>query len=407
MTLIEVHEFYKCLNDSFRIIGPLLPAEPTTAIPTKNTGVETKKEKISFKIGVPSTSTTTETVKNLPSVKQIVALGCDLNQAKTNGRLSIDVDSIIAAIEREVPPDHVSKESHFVPLFKRRPQNSNGRLPTLGNNFKEFFPPNHQAAPLDLQSSAPSPPPAIVNTFRGFGYHGDEANNTAHSSKVLFVAGEVLKPMVVVPPVVPLTLPQKVRRLEDRLSNDAKESPEVLKMAGQLEILKDAWNRKKLEADYLEEWLDKIENDFQSKNEETAKVKENSEAAEGDHHQQVIDMVLEDSGSDPSDTPPPPATADEEKPPADNVECLDSALNSFYTDLASMDQPETLPSADSAVTQPIPAILTQPDTVPAGVAVESEESSHSEPVKGIKRMKMSSDMTSLVAKWQKIHQANS
>ena len=72
--------------------------------------------------------------------------GPEFTQAKTNGRLTIDVDSIIAAIEMEVPPDH--KTETFIPLFRRRPQQSNDSRPKLGNDFKKFL--EHQVCETEI-----------------------------------------------------------------------------------------------------------------------------------------------------------------------------------------------------------------------------------------------------------------
>jgi hypothetical protein len=58
--------------------------------------------KVSFKIGAVEKN-------NAKSVQS------EMTQAKTNGRLTIDVDSIIAAIEKEVPPDHKTETSAYSP----------------------------------------------------------------------------------------------------------------------------------------------------------------------------------------------------------------------------------------------------------------------------------------------------
>lgn len=54
--------------------------------------------------------------------------------------------------------------------------------------------------------------------------------------------------MVVPPP--PLTLSEKIQRLEE-----CKQGLSV-EWSAQLDVLKDAWRKKKLEPDYFEEWLD-------------------------------------------------------------------------------------------------------------------------------------------------------
>lgn len=67
------------------------------------------------------------------------------------------------------------------------------------------------------------------------------------------MAGEILTPMVVPPP--PLTLEEKVEELESRLAEPKEEIP-LSTWSAQLEVLKDAWRCKKLEASYLEAWVD-------------------------------------------------------------------------------------------------------------------------------------------------------
>lgn len=309
----------------------------------------------------------------------------ELTQAKTNGRLTIDVDSIIAAIEKEIPPDH--KTETFIPLFRRRPQQPQESRPKLGNDFKKFFPLLHQPV-LDLE---PNSPLKVVHTFKGLGFQEKEdAPVSTPTQKVQFIAGEILKPLVVVPPIVPLTVAQKITRLENQLATE--EHPAVLsktQLASQLEILKEAWSQKKLETEFLEEWLDKIENQWK-----VEPVKPETD--------QVIDMVLEDSEGENSaalaECPSVVATNE------DVVECLDSALNSFYTDLATLETP-TSPVA------PMDAVVVSladatPEITPVTDAGTSAMEEESEPIKGIKRTKMSSDMSSLVAKWQKIHKTN-
>ncbi|XP_057368097.1 uncharacterized protein LOC130689103 [Daphnia carinata] len=361
------------IKNSMAVITPTV--EKANLADQKREDTYKKDEgKVSFKIGT--------------SERSLKASGTELTQAKTNGRLTIDVDSIVAAIEKEVPPDH--KTETFVPLFRRRPQQES--RPKLGNDFKKFFPPTHQPV-LDLE---PASPTKVIHTFKGLGFQ-EKADTpvSTPSQKVQFIAGEILKPLVVVPPVVPLTVAQKITRLENRLATQELPVGELSKtqLASQLEILKEAWVQKKLEPDFLEEWLDKIENKWKI---ETVKPQTD----------QVIDMVLEDSEGETSTTAVlpecPTAVA------ADTVECLDSALNSFYTDLATLDAPASPAAlADPAIVS-LPdaaseaAVATVTDAGPSAI----EEETNSEPVKGIKRTKMSSDMSSLVAKWQKIHQTN-
>jgi hypothetical protein len=219
--------------------------------------------------------------------------------------------------------------------------------------------------------------------------------------KVQFIAGEILKPMVPVAPVVPLTVAQKITRLENHLTS-TEPLPNGLskvQLAAQLEILKEAWNQKKLQTDFLEEWLETIE----------MKLKEEPVKPEV-QQDQVIDMVLDDSGSE---NPGTPAATESAAVPAattsDEVgECLDSALNSFYTDLASLDTVAVDPPPVEPAVTSLPETASQQavTSVAETVTTVAEEETSSEPIKGIKRSKMSSDMTSLVAKWQKIHQAN-
>ncbi|XP_032788716.2 uncharacterized protein LOC116926047 [Daphnia magna] len=353
--------------------------KPNLAEYHKKEDVYKKDEgKVSFKIGT--------------SERNLKASGTEFTQAKTNGRLTIDVDSIIAAIEKEVPPDH--KAETFVPLFRRRPQQSQDSRPKLGNDFKKFFPLTHQPV-LDLE---PASPTKVVHTFKGLGFQEKEdALVSTPSQKVQFIAGEILKPLVVVPPVVPLTVAQKITRLENRLATQELPVGELSKtqLASQLEILKEAWSQKKLETDFLEEWLDKIENKWKIE-----PVKPQTD--------QVIDMVLEDSEGENSPTAALPECPTAVASDTGAVECLDSALNSFYTDLATLDAPAS-PAApvDPAVVSlsDAPSETGVPTVTDVGPSAIEEETT-SEPVKGIKRTKMSSDMSSLVAKWQKIHQTN-
>ena len=60
----------------------------------------------------------------------------------------IDADSIIAAIENEIPPDY--KTDAFVPLFRRRkPESENiPKRPKLGTDFKNYFQPTHHPQPI-------------------------------------------------------------------------------------------------------------------------------------------------------------------------------------------------------------------------------------------------------------------
>jgi hypothetical protein len=229
----------------------------------------------------------------------------------------------------------------------------------------------------------------------------EETSISTPVQKVQFIAGEILKPLVVVPPVVPLTVAQKITRLENHLSSQELLSIGISteQLTAQLEILKEAWNLKKLETDFLEEWLDKMENKFK---EETVKPETQQD--------QVIDMVLEDSDGERSATSPAECTVVAKS--EDVAECLDSALNSFYTDLASLDTvtPNSPVVPVEPAVAPLPEVATPAEIDVASVAESTtlvvEEETSNEPVKGIKRTKMSSDMTSLVAKWQKIHQTN-
>lgn len=362
--------------------GPSLPDPQKEQVSKKD------EVKVSFKI--------------MPSEK-VTKNGPELPQAKTNGRLTIDVDSIIAAIEKEVPPDH--KTETFVPLFRRRPLQSNDSRPKLGNDFKSYFRPTHQPV-LDLEKDQPSPP-AIVNTFKGFGYEEKEKesapNSGASGNKIKFLAGEILKPLVPVTPIAQLTIAQKIVRIESHLnSSEVDASIPKTQMLAQLEILKEAWNRKKLATDFFEDWLDSTD----------AKSREVPESSETHQQDQVIDMVLEDSGSEHSGTPVPSESLNHAGVKNDEgTVCLDSALSSFYTDLASLDSATTdstviAPNEPSTVSETIPQVIAPVPTVDTANPVVEEEV-NCEPVKGIKRIKMSSDMTSLVAKWQNIHRANS
>ena len=132
-------------------------------------------------------------------------------------------------------------------------------------------------------------------------------------------------------------------------------------------------------------------------------------------------MVLEDSSSEKSETPIPSEVA--VCPPPE--EMLDSALSSFYTDLAELDaaalaeplkddNPLPPPSESPAVTIPtLPKVsdsVIEPTTTTSAEEVADLPASSTncpDPVRAVKRTKMSSDMTSLVAKWQKINQSGS
>ena len=206
------------------------------------------------------------------------------------------------------------------------------------------------------------------------------------------VAGEILKPLVVEPEPVVLTLQEKILRLERHLDDDLPEGLLKTQVTAQLSVLKEAWGLKKLESDYLDTWLENFE----------AKWAEESTVVNVED--QVIDMVIEDSGSENPGTPCNPS---EELLETNNAveECLDSALNSFYTDLATLDTNEPEPiSVPSPVPTPAPVAVI-PDVTKASESETVDEAS-GDPIKGIKRSKMSQDMTSLVAKWQKIHKAN-
>lgn len=226
------------------------------------------------------------------------------------------------------------------------------------------------------------------------------------------VTGEILTPLVVEPEPVVLTLPEKISRLERHLNEDLPDGLLKIQVAAQLTVLKDAWNLKKLESDYLDTWLENLE------------TKLTKESTAKDVEDQVIDMVIEDSGSE---NPGTPCNASEELIETNNAveECLDSVLNSFYTDLAALDTNEPEPQPHSV---PSPAAATAPATAPGATSAPSQAPSQApttvlhdipktpenetvdeasgDPIKGIKRSKMSQDMTSLVAKWQKIHKAN-
>jgi len=309
---------------------------------------------------------------------------------KTNGKPALNADTIIAAIEKEVPPDY--KSEVFVPLFRRRPLENTGK-PKLGVNFKTYFQPKYEPI-LQDPDSADATPLVIINTHRGLGYQDkeNEAPSANQKEEVHFVAGEILKPLVVEPEPVVLTLQEKILRLERHLDDDLPDGLLKTQVTAQLSVLKEAWGLKKLESDYLDTWLENFE----------AKWAEESTVVNVED--QVIDMVIEDSGSENPGTPCNPS---EELLETNNAveECLDSALNSFYTDLATLDTNEPEPiSVPSPVPTPAPVAVI-PDVTKASESETVDEAS-GDPIKGIKRSKMSQDMTSLVAKWQKIHKAN-
>ena len=72
---------------------------------------------------------------------------------------------------------------------------------------------------------------------------------------------------MVIPPT-PLTLEEKVRQLESR----SEEDPLPVEWSAQLSVLKDAWRKKKLESDYLEEWVDTKLGSLKKKEPENLKV---------------------------------------------------------------------------------------------------------------------------------------
>ena len=242
----------------------------------------------------------------------------------------------------------------------------------------------------------------VVNTHRGFGYQ-EKAENIATTlittaevkPTIKFIQGETLVPMVV--PAAPLTLSEKISLLETKFKEDESSSESTkqsILFAAQLQVLKDAWNRKKLEADYLDEWVEATLAKLTEEKETPALI-----APPGtEEEDQVIDMVLEDSGSEESLAESAPA-----KVAVVGAE-LDSALDSFYSDLANLEAPiDDVDSRPVEVTTEKSADPLPVPTVSETVAVE-EDSITSDPVnKGVKRSKMSSDMSSLVAKWQKIN----
>ena len=110
---------------------------------------------------------------------------------KTNGKPALNADTIIAAIEKEVPPDY--KSEVFVPLFRRRPLENTGK-PKLGVNFKTYFQPKYEPI-LQDPDSADATPLVIINTHRGLGYQDkeNEAPSANQKEEVHFVAGETKK----------------------------------------------------------------------------------------------------------------------------------------------------------------------------------------------------------------------
>lgn len=115
------------------------------------------------------------------------------NHSKTNSKPTIEADTIIAAIEKEVPPDY--KSEVFVPLFRRRPLENSGK-PKLGVNFKTYFQPKYEPILQDPDSAAADATPlVIVNTHRGLGYQDkeNEAPSVNQKEQVHFVAGEYQK----------------------------------------------------------------------------------------------------------------------------------------------------------------------------------------------------------------------
>ena len=229
--------------------------------------------------------------------------------------------------------------------------------------------------------------------------------------------GEILTPLVVEPEPIILSVEDKILRLERRLEEDLLDGLLKTQITAQLDVLKDAWLLKQLETGYLDTWLEKMETKL---------------TKEPKIENQVIDMVIEDSESD---NPGTPGNAAEEATDTMNrvEEGLDSALNSFYTDLATLDtnepeqpvapepvtvpEPVVVPTGAVPAVTPVPALNTTaaaaaapppppPPDVPKPSDSEAVDEVGGDPIKGIKRSKMSQDMTSLVAKWQKIHKAN-
>ena len=151
--------------------GDIKTTEPSVAIKKEETKISFKLVDRSASSALTSTKLTSENI-----------------HAKTNGKLTIDADSIIAAIEKEVPPDY--KSEVFVPLFRRRPLENSGK-PKLGVNFKTFFQPKREAILQEPQDSDAAPL-VIVNTHRGLGYQDkeNEAPPINQKEEVQFVAGE-------------------------------------------------------------------------------------------------------------------------------------------------------------------------------------------------------------------------
>lgn len=245
----------------------------------------------------------------------------------------------------------------------------------------------------------------VVNTHRGFGYQEKTVNPSTTTTvtevkpTINFIQGETLVPMVV--PAAPLTLKEKISMLEEKFTKLVEDEPssEAVKLFAQFEVLKDAWNKKKLEVDYLEEWVDATLSKLTEEKESPATTPPGED--------QVIDMILEDSGSEEPQSP----SATEATPVAVVGAELDSALDSFYSDLANLEAPIDVVDHPVEVTteKPVdPPISTSiPPTIEPTIVEEESATVNNDPAvnKGIKRSKMSSDMTSLVAKWQKINQS--
>ena len=302
---------------------------------------------------------------------------------------SVDVDLVIAEIEKEVPPDH-KKEEPFVPLFKRRKMD-NGTSSSALLNFKNYFQPSRSDSVLPFieePEKGESKNPLIINTHRGLGFHESrtetELKSEVKEEKIQFVKGETLVPMTVPEPAP--TLEEKVVRLRNQLETS---SSNLLI----LNAYDEAYNLKKLDQDFFESWIDHVILQPDEKNSPKEEAKE-TEPKEVD---QVIDMVLDDSASESSESNPP-AICSESTSAADG---LDSALDSFYSDLATLD---ATASVESVPEQVAVGSTEEPSTSDSVGAVPAQEISADLTKKGIKRSKMSHDMSSLVAKWQKINQ---
>lgn len=310
----------------------------------------------------------------------------------------LDADTVIAEIEKEVPPDYKT----FVPLFRRRKvEASSSASVTLRNciEAKIFFQSSTATISSQLSREAiDDSEPQVLLTHRGFGYR--ESDGTASALKkdqMSFVQGETLVPWSPEPePVLKqkLTLPEKLSQLEEKLvgSND--------RLEAQLQVLKEAWQNGKLDSEYFESWLDSkdcqepaaelpaVSKEMLTVKPDTTSVSEGELPPSTTSSDQVIDMVLDDSGSESG-----------RKSEQDDVgKCLDTALDSFYSDLAALDAvPETFPSAES---------IQVSDQVEAVEVVKEENVVDMSRKVACKRSKMSTDMSSLVAKWQKIHEDN-